>query len=264
MLIVFFATVCVQVPATLPSTSTTAEIHPAVRLTLGAWMRSNRWSRVAWPRRYGSNRGRSCTGSWVVARFIARFGDRVALLHSALSAGERFDEWRRILDGVADVVVGSRSALFAPLERVGLIVVDEEQEPSYKQESDPRYHAVDTALELGRITGAPVVLGSATPRVVTYEAARKGDLVPLALPERVGELPLPPTTIVDLRLELRTGNRGTLSQALREALQRTVAAGDQAILYLNRRGFATVVLCDSTVETRTSNGVIPRAQSRIG
>ena len=179
----------------------------------------------------------------VVARFIARFGDRVALLHSALSAGERFDEWRRILDGVADVVIGSRSALFAPLERVGLVVVDEEQEPSYKQESDPRYHAVDTALELGRITGAAVVLGSATPRVVTYEAARKGELASLALPERVGELLLPPTTVVDLRLELRTGNRGTLSQALREALQRTVAAGDQAILYLNRRGFATVVLC---------------------
>src|SRR5947208_5383 len=179
----------------------------------------------------------------VVARFIARFGDRVALLHSALSAGERFDEWRRILDGIADVVIGSRSALFAPLEHVRLIVVDEEQEPSYKQESDPRYHAVDAALELGHITGAAVVLGSATPRVVTYEAARKGELVPLALPERVGELALPPTTGVDLRLELRTGNRGTLSQALREALQRTVAAGDQAILYLNRRGFATVVLC---------------------
>src|SRR5438876_5547626 len=179
----------------------------------------------------------------VVARFIARFGDRVALLHSALSAGKRFDEWRRVLDGIADVVIGSRSALFAPLERVGLVVVDEEQEPSYKQEGDPRYHAVDTALELGRITGAAVVLGSATPRVVTYEAARKGELASLALPERVGELLLPATTVVDWRLELRTGNRGTLSQALREALQRTVAAGDQAILYLNRRGFATVVLC---------------------
>jgi primosomal protein N' (replication factor Y) len=179
----------------------------------------------------------------VVSRFIARFGDRVALLHSALRPGERFDEWRRILDGSADVVVGSRSALFAPLERVGLIVVDEEQEPSYKQGSDPRYHAVDTALELGRITGAAVVLGTATPRVITYDAARRGELTALALPERVGELPLPPTTIVDLRLELRSGNRGTLSQALREALQRTVAAGHQAILYLNRRGFATVVLC---------------------
>jgi primosomal protein N' (replication factor Y) len=179
----------------------------------------------------------------VVSRFIARFGDRVALLHSALSAGERFDEWRRVLDGVADVVVGSRSALFAPLQRVGLVVVDEEQEPSYKQESDPRYHAVDTAFELGRITGAAVVLGSATPRVVTYEAARKGELTPLSLPERVGELKMPPTTVVDLRLELRTGNRGTLSKALRDALQRTVAAGGQAILYLNRRGFATVVLC---------------------
>src|SRR5207253_2443436 len=100
----------------------------------------------------------------VVARFIARFGDRVALLHSALSAGERFDEWRRVLDGAADVVIGSRSALFAPLERVGLVVVDEEQEPSYKQESAPRYHAVDAALALGRLAAATVVLGSATPR----------------------------------------------------------------------------------------------------
>ena len=179
----------------------------------------------------------------VVARFIARFGDRVALLHSALSAGERFDEWRRVLDGAADVVIGSRSALFAPLERVGLVVVDEEQEPSYKQESAPRYHAVDAALALGRLAAATVVLGSATPRVTTYQAARSGELALLPLPERIGERPLPPTTIVDLRLELRAGNRGTLSTALRLALQRTVATGDQAILYLNRRGFATVVLC---------------------
>ncbi len=179
----------------------------------------------------------------VVARFIARFGDRVALLHSALSAGERFDEWRRVLDGVADVVIGSRSALFAPLERVGLVVADEEQEPSYKQESDPRYHAVDAALALGRISGCAVVLGSATPRVTTYHAARAGALTMLPLPERVGELALPPTTVVDLRLELQSGNRSTLSQALRAALQHTVASGEQAILYLNRRGFATVVLC---------------------
>ena len=179
----------------------------------------------------------------VVARFIARFGDRVALLHSALSAGERFDEWRRVLDGIADVVIGSRSALFAPLERVGLVVVDEEQEPSYKQESDPRYHAVDAALALGRISGCAVVLGSATPRVTTYHAARSGELTMLPLPERVGELGMPPTTIVDLRLELQSGNRSTLSRALRAALQHTVASGEQAILYLNRRGFATVVLC---------------------
>ena len=179
----------------------------------------------------------------VVARFVARFADRVALLHSALSEGERGDEWRRVLSGAASVVVGSRSALFAPLERVGLIVVDEEQEPSYKQESDPRYHAAEVALELGRITGATVVLGSATPRITTYHAALRGELDRVALPERVGELPLPPTTVVDLRLELRAGNRGTLSRALRLALARTVARGEQAILYLNRRGYATVVLC---------------------
>jgi primosomal protein N' (replication factor Y) (superfamily II helicase) len=179
----------------------------------------------------------------VVARFVARFGERVALLHSALSAGERYDEWRRILDGTADVVVGSRSALFAPIEDLGLIVVDEEQEPSYKQESAPRYHAVDTALELGRLSGAAVVLGSATPRVVTYAAATAGDLTLLPLPERVLDLPLPKTTVVDLRLELKANNRSTLSSALRTALVRTVAKGEQAILYLNRRGFATVVLC---------------------
>ena len=179
----------------------------------------------------------------VVARFIARFGDRVALLHSALSAGERYDEWRRVLDGVADVVVGSRSALFAPLARVGLVVVDEEQEPSYKQESAPRYHAVDAALALRHLANAAVVLGSATPRVTTYHAARRGALRLLSLPERVADLAMPATTVVDLRLELRAGNRGTLSRTLRVALERTVAKGEQAILYLNRRGFATVVLC---------------------
>ena len=179
----------------------------------------------------------------VVARFMARFGERVALLHSALSAGERYDEWRRVLDGIADVVVGSRSALFAPVEKLGLIVVDEEQEPSYKQASAPRYHAVDVALELGRLSGAAVVLGSATPRVVTYAAAKAGTLTLLPLPERVLDLPLPKTTVVDLRLELKANNRSTLSGALRTALQRTVAKGEQAILYLNRRGFATVVLC---------------------
>lgn len=179
----------------------------------------------------------------VVARFVARFGDRVALLHSALSEGERLDEWRRIRDGTASVVVGSRSALFAPLARPGLVVVDEEQEPSYKQESDPRYHAVDAAVELARAAGAAVVLGSATPRVTTYHAALSGGLRLLELPERVGGSPLPPTTVVDLRLELRAGNRSTLSRALRLALGRTVARGEQAILYLNRRGYATVVLC---------------------
>ena len=179
----------------------------------------------------------------IVARFVARFGDRVALLHSALSAGERFDEWRRVLDGVADVVVGSRSALFAPLPHPGLIVVDEEQEPSYKQASAPRYHAADAALELGRLTGAAVILGSATPRVVTYHAAMSGELALLTLPDRVQDLPMPPTTIVDLRTELKAGNRTTLSEALRTALRRTVARGEQAILFLNRRGLATVVLC---------------------
>ena len=193
----------------------------------------------------------------VVARFIARFGDRVAVLHSALSAGERYDEWRRIVDGACDVVVGSRSALFAPLARPGLIVVDEEQEPSYKQESAPRYHAVDTALELGRIAGATVVLGSATPRVVTYHEATEGRLTLLRLGERIADLPMPRTTIVDLRLELKSGNRSTLSRALRTALIKTVERGEQAILFLNRRGLATVVLC------RDCGYVVPCAACEI-
>ncbi len=179
----------------------------------------------------------------VVARFVARFGERVAVLHSALSAGERYDEWRRVLDGAADIVVGSRSALFAPVRDPGLIVVDEEQEPSYKQESDPRYHAVDTALMLGRLARSVVVLGSATPRVTTWYAARGGELRLLEMPARVAGRPLPPTTVVDLRLEMRAGNRGTLSTALGIALRRTVARGEQAMLYLNRRGLATVILC---------------------
>ena len=179
----------------------------------------------------------------IVARFVARFGERVALLHSALSEGERLDEWRRVLAGDADVVIGSRSALFAPLARPGLIVVDEEQELSYKQESDPRYHAVDASIALGRIAGATVILGSATPRVTTWHAARSGEMRELVLPDRVAERAMPRTRIVDLRLELRAGNRSTLSKALRLALEGAVSRGEQAILYLNRRGFATAVLC---------------------
>lgn len=201
----------------------------------------------------------------LVARVLARFADRVALLHSSLSVGERLDEWRRVLAGEVDVVVGSRSALLAPLRRIGIVVVDEEQEPSYKQESDPRYHAVDTALALGRIAGATVVLGSATPRVTTYHAARRGELRLLELPVRIGGQPLPPTTVVDLRLELRAGNRGTLSQLLRTALERAAAKGEQAILYLNRRGFATVVLCrDCGYVASCPSCEIPYALHRIG
>ena len=184
-----------------------------------------------------------------LGRFVARFGERVAILHSALSAGERYDEWRRVLDGAADVVVGSRSALFAPLTRPGLVIVDEEHESTYKQESDPRYDTLAAARALGRLTGAVVVAGSATPRVATYfqatapEPLSPGRLRLLELPERVGERVVPSVEIVDLRAELRSGNKGIFSRRLRTLLVATIRRGEQAMLFLNRRGYATVVLC---------------------
>ncbi len=178
-----------------------------------------------------------------LGRFVARFGERVAILHSALSAGERYDEWRRVLDGAAPVVVGSRSALFAPLARPGLIVVDEEHESTYKQGSDPRYDTLAAARALGRIADAVVLAGSATPRVATYHAARSGAMRLLELPDRVGERVVPSVEVVDLRAELRAGNRSVFSDRLRRALAETLARGEQAVLFLNRRGYATVVLC---------------------
>jgi primosomal protein N' (replication factor Y) len=183
-------------------------------------------------------------------RFAGRFPGRVALLHSGLTDAERLDEWRRIRAGRADVVVGSRSALFAPVGRLGLIVVDEEHEAAYKQEGRaPTYHARDVALELGRLTGATVVLGSATPAVESYWRARSGTyrLVELRARAPAGgarrAAALPPVTLVDLRAELRAGNTSILSGPLQSALAQTLAAGQQAVLFLNRRGMASCVIC---------------------
>ncbi|HEY7983051.1 MAG TPA: primosomal protein N' [Ktedonobacterales bacterium] len=185
-----------------------------------------------------------------MARFAGRFPGRVALLHSGLTDAERLDEWRRIRAGRVDVVVGSRSALFAPLARLGLIVVDEEHEAAYKQdERPPTYHARDTALALGRLTGATVVLGSATPSVESRWHAGEGDYRLIELPARApsgadgAASELPGVRIVDLRAELRAGNTSILGRELRQALSETLAAGQQAILFLNRRGMASMVLC---------------------
>jgi primosomal protein N' (replication factor Y) len=198
-----------------------------------------------------------------IRRFAARFPGRVTVWHSELAEGERFDVWRRVRTDhpAAQVVVGSRSALFLPFPRLGLIVLDEEHESSYKQERTPRYHARTAAVELGRITGAPVILGSATPALETYFAARRGEISLLSLPRRIrtGEwtdasstLPfpqaatlgdLPPVSIVDMRQELRAGNRSMFSRALAAGLRHVLQAGQQAILYLNRRGAATFVMC---------------------
>jgi primosomal protein N' (replication factor Y) (superfamily II helicase) len=185
-----------------------------------------------------------------MVRFAGRFPGRVALLHSGLTDTERLDAWQRIRAGRADVVVGSRSALFAPVERLGLIVVDEEHEVAYKQEGRaPTYHARDVAVALGRLVGATVVLGSATPSVESFWEARHRTYHLAELTERVpvagGVAPggLPPVTIVDLRAELRSGNTSILGSALQAALAETLAAGQQAVLFLNRRGTATCVVC---------------------
>lgn len=179
----------------------------------------------------------------LVDRLRADLGVEVALLHSALGDGERADEWRRIRAGEVDVVVGTRVAVLAPLADPGLVIVDEEHEPAYKSDRTPRLQARDVAVELGRLAGAPVVLGSATPSVETVGRSRTGRVRRVALPERpVGR---PPTIeVVDLRAELASGNRGLLSATLVEALGALDPdGGDRAILVINRRGSASVVLC---------------------
>ena len=186
-----------------------------------------------------------------IRRFATRFGGRVAVLHSALTDAERAAEWRRLREGELDVVVGSRSAVFAPLPRLGVIVVDEEDAAAYKQDRLPRYHAVDVALERGRLESVPVVLGSATPRVQTFYAAHTGGLELLSLAERVNARPLPPIEVVDLRQELAAGNRSPLSLDLVRALKECHEAGGQSILFLNRRGTATVVVCRACGEALT-------------
>jgi primosomal protein N' (replication factor Y) len=176
-------------------------------------------------------------------RFQERFGDTVAVLHSHLADGERFDEWQRIRSGEARVVVGARSAVFAPVEDLGVIILDEEHEGSYKQDSSPRYHARSVARERARLAGATLVLGSATPSIETYAAAERGEATLLEMPERVADRPLPPVMVIDMRRELADGNRGIFSRALRSALTETLDAGEQAILLLNRRGYSSYVFC---------------------
>ncbi len=180
----------------------------------------------------------------VVDRFRARIGDRVAMLHSGLSQGERRDEWMRIAQGKADVVVGARSAIFAPMENVGLIVVDEEHEGSYKQDQPaPRYHARDTAIARAEATGATVLLGSATPSVESFHKAESGAWGFLPLRERALSRPLPPVDVLDLRELYKQGSPGMFAPQLVEAIGDRIVKGEQTILFLNRRGFAMFLLC---------------------
>ena len=178
-------------------------------------------------------------------RFQRRLGqERVAILHSHVTEGERARAWRAIRAGKIDVVVGARSALFAPLPRLGLIVIDEEHESAFKQESTPRYHARDVAMELARLSNAILILGSATPSFETFHAARTGRIKHLFLTERVAGRPMPPVEIVDLTQENRETERYTyLSRRLISALRESLSRKEQAILFMNRRGFATVITC---------------------
>jgi primosomal protein N' (replication factor Y) len=178
-----------------------------------------------------------------VGLFRGRFGAQVAVLHSALGMGERFDEWRRARAGQADIVVGPRSAVFAPLSNVGLIVVDEEHDGSYKQEHLPHYHARDVARRRAEIEKATLVLGSATPSLESYYKAQSGVCRLAVLSSRVGERPLPTVEIVDMTQEAVIGQLPILSDRLRQALLDCVNNGEQAILFMNRRGYAPYVQC---------------------
>jgi primosomal protein N' (replication factor Y) len=180
----------------------------------------------------------------LAGRFRARFGDQVALLHSGLSDGERHSEWLRLRRGEARICVGVRSAVFAPVQDLGIVVVDEEHDPSFKQDDGPGYHARDLAVVRAREEGAVCVLGSATPSLETLENARSGKYERIELPRRIDDRPLPEVRIVDLsRIRKGAPLPGLLSPVLQDALSSTVRAGRQAILFLNRRGFQTLVLC---------------------
>ncbi len=177
-------------------------------------------------------------------RFRGRFGDVVAVLHSHLSDGERHDEWRRIAAGEARVVVGARSALFAPVRPLGLLVVDEEHEPAYKQDEAPRYGARDVAVMRGHLEGCAVVLGSATPSLESYRHARAGKYRLVKMTQRVDRRTMPTVRVVDMRVEAeKTGAVHLLSQELIEAIRLRLAQGEQTMLFLNRRGYATTVMC---------------------
>ena len=179
----------------------------------------------------------------MVNRFKGRFGDEVAVLHSGLSIGEKYDEWRKIQRKEVRVAVGARSAIFAPFENLGIIIIDEEHETSYKQEDNPRYHARDVAIERARTHNCPVILGSATPSLETFARAKKGVYQLLTLSKRMNDQSLPTVDIVDMREELREGNRTMFSRVLYDKLQDRLMKKEQTVLFLNKRGHSSFVMC---------------------
>ncbi|PZF87721.1 primosomal protein N' [Listeria ivanovii] len=179
----------------------------------------------------------------MVERFKSRFGSEVAVLHSALSAGEKYDEWRKIERKEARVVVGARSAVFAPFENLGIIIIDEEHEASYKQEDNPRYHARDVAIWRANKYQCPVVLGSATPSLESFARAKKGVYTLIELPSRVNAQAMPEVNVVDMREELRKENRTEFSTELLEKIKDRIAKKEKTVLMLNRRGYSSFVMC---------------------
>lgn len=175
--------------------------------------------------------------------FRARFGDNVALMHSGLNAAERYDEWKRLKDGQAKIAIGARSAIFAPLDNPGVIIIDEEHDSSYVSESNPRYDTKVIAEYRAKINGAALVLGSATPDMETYLKASEGEYSLIELPDRISKFTLPEMEIVDMTAEFRMGNRSMFSVALRDAIGETLGRGEQVMLFLNRRGFASFIRC---------------------
>lgn len=186
-----------------------------------------------------------------VERFRARFGEKIAVLHSRLSSGERYDEWRRIRLGEVSVVVGARSAVFAPLEHIGLIVIDEEHESSYQSESVPRYHAIEVAEKRCEQQEGSLLLGSATPSIETWYRAKKGELDIVTLPKRINRQPLPKVEVVDMREELARGNKNMFSTQLYQQMKICYLEQKQAIIFLNRRGYSTFVSCRACGEVLT-------------
>ena len=173
----------------------------------------------------------------------ARFGETAAILHSGLSSGERFDEWWRLRTGDAKIAIGARSAIFAPLENVGIIVIDEEHDGSYQSESSPRYVTEDVAKFRAELNGAKLVLGSATPSVESFMRAKTGEYNLVELPDRINKKPLPVVDVVDMRKEVRRGNNSPFSFALKDEIENCLKHGNQALIFLNQRGYSKTVVC---------------------
>lgn len=193
-------------------------------------------------------------------RFIARFGkEEIAVLHSKLSIGERHDEWKKIKEGKAKIVIGARSAIFAPIEKIGIIIIDEEHDSSYKSEANPKYDAKEVAKKIAKQSQCPLLLGSATPDIRTYyEAIKKEnkEVELLTLTKRANQSSLPTVEVVDLKQELVNGNRSMLSMNLYTAIEENLKEKRQTILFLNRRGYSTFIMCRNcgyTVKCKNCN-----------